>query len=899
MRPLAAARPAAFRLALVAAFVLGAGRSDAAEGPALRSPAGVAFTGDGRLVVADTGNDRLVAYDVECRFLEVIGETGTALGQFRSPRGIAVDSTGRVYVADSGNARIVVLDAALRPVAALGANGALGHPTGVAVAADGRLFVSDEERHGVAVLSPQGEILGTIEGSGNERLRRPSGLAYEDRTRTLFVANAGFDRIDVFTVGADERAEAVHRGPVAGTVPGLSGCPGVALLTSGQFAALDASGEVRTYDDTRLGPGGAPLATFSGGTLGRLREPRAIAADGRGRLAIADAGNHRVVVVRESFSTPRRPDVRAIDETSAVFEWRCEEPGATVVLLRPGDAPEDPDAAPPAYSGALRFEGAGGGPVRAHAVRASGLEPGRRYYFKVLYSEALVLPGKGVSGEFALATRAPSGRTEILEIPVSVVLYSHAYDPAALPEGVAPPPPLDAERVAAIRAEIDEAVLFYWINSGLKLRLDVDFTVVSRTIRSGAETPDPLRDLEPIVAARGGSWASIPSVVAIVAEQAWRTETKSWELVPSGGETTPVRYPKPAVSTFLAGSDVAWLFTHEMHHQIDSFLEAAGYSEYPHNHFSPSEGNVARFGDHYDGNAYWLRRWPARSWFFVPFGRVRTVADADGDGVPDADASLPLDEARLGGDPGKADTDDDGLDDLRETMTTIGIRSLLTARGNRKPDLPAPGLANPDTDGDGVRDGDDPYPLYAVRESIPQKTALVDGKLGDGEWSPFFLARSGAFAADVRAQWDERNLYLGFLFPNGPPAEFAFDLDVEDDGWYVGRDNLSARIEMGEDGVSAAVADLVVNDASNPGSWPERKSGAVDRSRLLVAGARLPDGRVLVEIAIPKMPEIGHRLVPGSRLSIAPSFRPEPRGDWVPAFEPYALVAFRLAAGGF
>ncbi len=863
----------------------------ALEGPRLRAPSGVAFTGDGRLVVADTGNDRLVVYDSSLHFLSVAGGTGGEPGLFRAPRGLASDGAGRIYVCDSGNSRVQVLDAALRPAAIVGgkdpSGGSLVSPAAIAIDPDGRLFVADAGAGRVVVFGPDGSFAGAIAGPADAPLSSPSGLAYESRTRSLFVANSGRGRVDVFTVGP-EPAGAAHRGLAAGTIPGVERCPDVAILSGGLIAALDAAGEVKTYDDSRLGPGGAPIASFAGGSLGRLREPRAIAAGPRGELAIADSGNHRVVIVRSDFATPRRPSVTRIDETAATIEWRSEEPSPSVVFLRRSDRPEDPDAEPPDWDGALAFEGAGGGPVRNHVVRASGLEPGTRYYYRVTSPEATVLPGKGVSGEYALVTRAPRKKASVLSLPVDVVLYSHAFEPA---DGVAPPPPLDGSAVAAIRREIDEACRFVWINTGFKVFVDVDFRVVERTPADPSGFPsDPLADSP-------GTRPGVAGVVSIVARQVYRPEKKSWELAPSGGETSPVRWPRPASSRFLAGSDVAWLFAHEFHHQLDSFLDAAGFPEFPHNHFSPSEGNAGRHGDHWDGNAALLRKWPAARWLAIPFGRVLLVSDADGDGVPDDEPTLPLDETRLGSDPARADTDGDGLSDLKEAMTTIGVRSLLTARLNRTPDLPSPSPRNPDADGDGIPDGDDPEPLYAVPDGIPHRSAIVDGRRDGREWSPYFRARSGDFEAEIAAQWDGRNLYFAFVFAKAP-AEFAIDFDFGDDGWYVGRDNVSLGLSFGDDGL-AAVTDAFVNDASLPGSWPFQNRDLFDPSRIEIATGKTDEGLVLVEIAIPRMPECGLTLVPGATHAVAPSFRPDAGGDWVPAFEPYRLVPFRLSAGGF
>lgn len=59
-----------------------------------------------RLVVADTGRDRVLLYSLTGTPLGGFGSYGTDPGQFASPRDVAVDETGAIYVADAENNRI-------------------------------------------------------------------------------------------------------------------------------------------------------------------------------------------------------------------------------------------------------------------------------------------------------------------------------------------------------------------------------------------------------------------------------------------------------------------------------------------------------------------------------------------------------------------------------------------------------------------------------------------------------------------------------------------------------------------------------------------------------------------------------------------------------------------------
>ena len=117
-------------------------------------PWGVAVGPDGSVYVTDTWNHRVQKFTEEGRTLKMWGqygqpvpETPESKGYFWGPRGIAVDSRGRVLVADTGNKRIVVFDSNGEYVTEFGTAGydpgQFDEPVGVAVAADGTVYVTD------------------------------------------------------------------------------------------------------------------------------------------------------------------------------------------------------------------------------------------------------------------------------------------------------------------------------------------------------------------------------------------------------------------------------------------------------------------------------------------------------------------------------------------------------------------------------------------------------------------------------------------------------------------------------------------------------------------------------------------------------------------------------------
>ena len=199
------------RLLLSALFAACAARAAAADisirgvnrviyGPSLadvfRAPTALARDpARGILVVADTGNHRLVVFDDKGRSRGAMSWTGrgTASGE---PRGVALDSRGRLYVVEglSGELEVATSTGAhlgyLHPQLPAGAESA--RPQSIAVGASGRIYILyGGERRGIAVLQPNGETARTIgfEAGENGLLSTPVALAVNADESRIAVAD--------------------------------------------------------------------------------------------------------------------------------------------------------------------------------------------------------------------------------------------------------------------------------------------------------------------------------------------------------------------------------------------------------------------------------------------------------------------------------------------------------------------------------------------------------------------------------------------------------------------------------------------------------------------------------------------------------------------------------------
>ncbi len=318
--------------------------------------------------------------------LRVLGSPGAGTGQLSYPRGIAVDTAGTLYVADSGNNRIVAFDALGNSFSwgsfcnlttearegcvdpdgdgplPLGA-GQFNEPWGVAVDAAGRVYVADTWNHRIQAFDSQGHFLGqwgqgvlvdadfTVGGRAQTPFGYygPRGIAVDGQDH-VYVTDTGNERVLVYQVVAVDgrvRGDYLYQWGTMGPEPGQFLEPvGIALDASGRvyiadtlngriqvFAPAgervgstpDATWQVTGWDSTSrenkpfiaAGPGGQLYFTVperglvvgadakgavltawggSGSDMSTFNMPIGVAVDAQGQVYVSDSGNGRVLV---------------------------------------------------------------------------------------------------------------------------------------------------------------------------------------------------------------------------------------------------------------------------------------------------------------------------------------------------------------------------------------------------------------------------------------------------------------------------------------------------------------------------------------------------------------------------------------------------------------------------
>ncbi|MGN6714203.1 gluconolactonase [Anaerocolumna jejuensis] len=157
-------------------------------------------------------------YDTPAAYVPDGSYSGSELGVggFSKPQDLYIDDQGRIYIADTGNNRIVVLTAGYkqeRIIESFDNNGTadgFASPTGLYVTSDNRLYVADMDHNRVVVLNEDGTLNKIIANPQSEIL--PDGFVflpmkvtvdYADRiyviAKNMFQGIMCFDETGVFT----------------------------------------------------------------------------------------------------------------------------------------------------------------------------------------------------------------------------------------------------------------------------------------------------------------------------------------------------------------------------------------------------------------------------------------------------------------------------------------------------------------------------------------------------------------------------------------------------------------------------------------------------------------------------------------------------------------------------
>jgi uncharacterized protein (TIGR03663 family) len=185
--------------------------------PSAQAPGEVTFYGpravvvdsQGRVIVSDTGNKRILVFSSDGRLLTQFGSPGAGEGQLDEPVGLALDDQDRVYVADTWNRRVQIFapqpDGTYSSVAVWGVNAWYGTTAEIKpyLAVDGNrhVYISDPSTCRILEFTERGVILSVWGECGSDgfSLNSPTGLAI-DPWGGLWVSDSRNNRLVRYTL---------------------------------------------------------------------------------------------------------------------------------------------------------------------------------------------------------------------------------------------------------------------------------------------------------------------------------------------------------------------------------------------------------------------------------------------------------------------------------------------------------------------------------------------------------------------------------------------------------------------------------------------------------------------------------------------------------------------------
>lgn len=187
----------------------------------MQRPSGIDVAPDGgRLFVVDTGgvdsdsHGVLVLDGGTGETIRMIGQRGTADGQFNLPRDVHLGRNGLLYVTDGGNFRVQALTPEGRHVRTWGQAGRrlgqFSRPKGISIDAAGNVYVVDAAFGNFQIFNEDGDLLmfvgerSTAQADGKYML--PAGIDIDEDGR-IYMVDQFFRKLDVYRpVGLDGSA---------------------------------------------------------------------------------------------------------------------------------------------------------------------------------------------------------------------------------------------------------------------------------------------------------------------------------------------------------------------------------------------------------------------------------------------------------------------------------------------------------------------------------------------------------------------------------------------------------------------------------------------------------------------------------------------------------------------
>ena len=175
-----------------------------------RDPVALNVVRDGRIFVADTGNDRVQILNADGTLNYEFGKSGDKPGYFKNPEGIVVSRKGNIYVADSSNDRVQIFTGDGIFLKSFGRTsktlkngspepGNFRDPRALAINSQSQIFVVDYGNDRIQIFDEDGGFIRQFGSRGSRagQFDKPADITI-DENDFIYVADSGNNRVQIF-----------------------------------------------------------------------------------------------------------------------------------------------------------------------------------------------------------------------------------------------------------------------------------------------------------------------------------------------------------------------------------------------------------------------------------------------------------------------------------------------------------------------------------------------------------------------------------------------------------------------------------------------------------------------------------------------------------------------------
>ncbi len=255
----------------------------------LDSPQALAIDRRGDMLIADSGNNRVLVLTDTGELVVEFGGYGWDEGQFDTPTDLAVYPGFYIYVLDEGNRRVERFDERGNYLDRIVDEDETGTPVGIAIGSGGELFIVDEDKQAVVVYSQFAEALEPLGGFGGGpgELVSPCDVVMGP-SRQIAVSDPGAGVVHVF----DEFGSQLYE--VALPEGGFQPCA-LTFDSHGNLITADTTGRRIVAFSARNGL--VTAVALEGNGLPEAFEPVGLALDDNGRLLVLDRAAGRLTII--------------------------------------------------------------------------------------------------------------------------------------------------------------------------------------------------------------------------------------------------------------------------------------------------------------------------------------------------------------------------------------------------------------------------------------------------------------------------------------------------------------------------------------------------------------------------------------------------------------------------